>query len=284
MSFSDDNTLLASFGDEASVAPAEPAEAGATPIENWSQLGMDTPIGDEGFDASAGEGEGETPAQAQTPPPPEGPVPWYAQMPVRQPEPPAYQQQQTTPPPAQSLVPGFNQVNWDLLNPHVQQTREAQIKAQFEGPYARAQTHEQQQAIEEQYKSAVLYHRMEVTHVQLAKYEADLKGREQQMQAISLPLLRAQSASRIAAELQLDINDVLYDRQGYEVWDPKIMRLLAEERASYRHQGAVQSRTQRGVDTPYRATGGQQPTSIWSMSPKQFQAHKVRLAQRYGNR
>jgi hypothetical protein len=279
MSFTGDNTLLATFSDEASAAPAAPPEAGATPVENWTQLGMDTPMGEEGMPPP--EEESQAPQVAQ----PEGPAPWYAQPPMRQIQPPPYiQAQAPTPPPAQALVPGFNQVNWDLLNPHVVQTREAQLKAQFEGPYARAQSVEEQRQVEEQYKAAILYHRMEVTHVQLAKYEADLRGREQQMQAISLPLLRAQSAARIAAELNLPIEDVLYDDQGYEVWDPKIMRLLAEKNASFRHRGAVASRTARGVDTPYRATGGQQPTSIWSMSPKAFQQHKERLRQRYGNR
>jgi len=284
MSIPGDNTLLGTFADEGGGAAPEPAEAGATAVESWAQLGMDTPADDDSA-MLLGEGE-EQPAAApaEQPAPPEGPAPWYAQPPQVNPQPPPYMQQQMAPPPAQALVPGFNQVNWDLLNPHVQQTREAQIKAQFEGPYARAQTEVEQRSVEDQYKAAVLYHRMEVTHVQLAKYEADLRAREQQMQAISLPLLRAQSAARIAAELSLDINDVLYDRQGYEVHDPKIMRLLAEERASYRHQGAVRARQQTGVDTPYRATGGQQPVNIWSLSDKQMRQHNERMKQRYGNR
>jgi len=280
MSFTGDNTLLGSFAGAESDAPPDSGETGATPIENWNQLGFDTPMGEEGLPPPADD----TPEQV-APARPDGPAPWYSQPPIGTPQPPPYVQQRApTPPPAQALVPGFNQVNWDLLNPHAVEMKEAQLKAQFEGPYARAQTAEQQALIEEQYKAAVLYHRMEVTHVQLAKFEADLRAREQQMQAISLPLLRAQSASRIAQELQLDINDVLYDRQGNEVWEPKIMRLLAEERAAHRHQGAVQSRAQSGVDTPYRATGGQRPTSIWSLSDKQFQQHKERLRQRYGGR
>jgi hypothetical protein len=279
MSFTGDNTLLSSMTSMEEAAPAA-ADEGATPVTDWSEMGMDTPMNDEGMPPPADD----QPAE-QAAPQPDGPPPWYAQQPAVNPQPPPYlQQQMAPPPPSQALVPGFNQVNWDLLNPQSVQMRETQIKASFEGPYARAVSDAERAAVEQEYKSAVLYHRMEVTHVQLAKYEADLRAREQQMQAISLPLLRAQSAARIANELQLDINDVLYDDQGYEVHDPKIMRLLAETKARYRHQGAVRTRTERGVDTPYRATGGQQPTSIWSMSDKQFAQHKERLRQRYGNR
>lgn len=283
MSFPGDNSLLSSLEAEGiGAAPSAANVAGETPVEDWGDMGMDTPMDD--LTAEPVEGEpAETPAPPERPTP-QGDTPWYAQPPNTQIAPPPYAQQQMTPPPAQALVPGFNQVNWDLLNPHVVQAREAQIKANFEGPYARAQTPEAQAAVEAEYRAAMLYQRMEVTHVQLAKYEADLRARETQMQAISLPLLRVQSAARIAQELDLEVNDVLYDRQGHEVWDPKIMRLLAEERAYARHQGAVTQRVQQGVDTPYRPTGGQQPVNIWSLTPKQFKAHNERMRQRYGGR